>query len=237
MIDKIRVLFTLVLLMIVSAACGGTAVSPTPTPTTPPQPVPEEAPANAGTGSIRTFVLVSPDSQASYIVNEEFFAEALTKLGITAGKRVVVGSTSGITGEIQLDFDTPELVQAAQFTVDMSSLATDQNRRDEWLTENAIETGVFPQATFIATSASGLPQTINEGEEIHFQLIGDLTVRDVTNSVTFDVTAVLSNDTIKGTATLPLQMTDFGITPPDFVNTLTVANAFTIEINLLARES
>ncbi len=236
MIDKICVLFTLLLLMIGSAACGGTAVSPAPTITPEPKPVQEEAVAEPITGGIRTFVVDADASEASYIVNEEFFVDALAKLGIEAGKKVVVGTTSGVTGEIQLDLEASAPVQAARFTVDMTGLATDQNRRDEWLTENAIKTGVFPQATFVATSASGLPAAINEGEPVDFQLTGDLTVRDVTNPVTFEVTAVLSGDTIKGTATLPLKMTDFGITPPDFVNTLTVADDFRIEVVLTARE-
>ena len=216
-----------------------TAVSPAPEPTTAPpepEPVQEEAPAEPVAGGARTFVVDAAVSQASYIVNEEFFAEALTKLGIEAGETVVIGTTPGVTGEIQLDFNAAEIMQAAQFTVDMTGLATDQNRRDKWLTENAITTGVFPQATFVATSASGLPASINDGESVNFQLTGDLTVRDVTNSVTFEVTAVLSNNTIEGTATLPLKMTDFGITPPDFANTLTVADDFRIEVTLTARE-
>ena len=112
---------------------------------------------------------------------------------------------------------------------------SDQDRRDNWLGDNAIETSIFPQSTFVMTSVSGLPESIAEGAEVNFQMTGDLTVRDVTNSVTFDVTAVLTGDTIQGTATLPLNMTDFGITPPDFANTLTVANAFTIEVELVAR--
>jgi hypothetical protein len=33
-----------------------------------------------------------------------------------------------------------------------------------------------------------------------------------------------------------MQMTDFGITPPHFANTLTVANGFRIEIDLVARK-
>lgn len=229
----------MMLLGLMLVACGGTAVSPTPEPTTaPPEPEPaqEEAELAPAAGGGRTFVVDTAVSQASFIVNEEFLVDALTKLGIEAGETVVVGTTPGVTGEIQLDFDSPEIVQAAQFTVDMTGLATDQNRRDKWLTENAITTGVFPQATFVATSASGLPASINDGEPVDFQLTGDLTVRDVTNSVTFEVTAVLTNNTIEGTATLPLKMSDFGITPPDFANTLTVADDFMIEVALTARE-
>lgn len=226
-----KILGLVVLLSLILAACGGTAVAPTPLPPTA-EPIQEEAPA-ATTG--QTFVVDSAASQASYIVDEEFFADALSKLGIEAGKTVVTATTSGVTGEIQLDLDAAEPVQAAQFTVDMTGLATDQDRRDEWLGDNAIEYNAFPQATFVATSAAGLPENVTEGEEVSFQLTGDLTVRNVTKSVTFDVTAVLTSDTIQGTATLPLNMTDFGISPPSFANTLTVADPFTIQVELVAR--
>lgn len=234
MIKKRVYLLGVMILMLLLAACGGTAVSPTPTPQ--PEPAEEEVAAEPAADGSRTFVVDTAASQASYIVNEEFFSEALSKLGIEAGKTVVVGTTPGVTGQIQINPDAPDIVQAAQFTVDMTGLATDQNRRDEWLIENAITTGLFPQATFVATSASGLPEALTEGEEISFDLTGDLTVRDVTNSVTFQVTAVLSANSIEGTATLPLKLTDFGITPPDFANTLTVADEFTIEVDLTARE-
>jgi polyisoprenoid-binding protein YceI len=118
----------------------------------------------------------------------------------------------------------------------MTQLATDQDRRDNWLRENGIESDLFPAATFTAVSATGLPASITDGESVSFQLNGDLTVRDVTKTVTFEVTASISGDTLEGTAKLDLNMTDFGIDPPSFANTLTVADPFTIEVVLKAQE-
>ncbi len=183
----------------------------------------------------QTFIVTS-DSRASYVVDEEFFADALTKLGINAGKQVIVGTTPGVTGEIQLNFGKEALLERAQFTVDMTGLRTDQDRRDSWLRDNALQTARFPQATFVATAVSGLPATYTEGEEVSFQLSGDLTIRNVTLPVTFDVTASLSGNTLRGTAVLPLTMSSFGITPPDFANTLTVADAFSIRVELVAQQ-
>lgn len=218
-------------------ACGGTAEPTTVPATTPPEPEPTEEPvSDAPPSSVRTFVVVPEESQASYMVDEEFLADALSKLGIEAGKTVVIGTTPGVTGEIQLNLESTELVESAQFAVDMTGLRTDQDRRDGWLEDNAIETSQFPEASFTTTSVAGMPETITEGEEVNFQLLGDLKVRDVTQNVTFDVTAVLSGDTLQGTAVLPLKMTDFGIDPPDFANTLTVADDFSIEVTLTARE-
>lgn len=222
--------------MLLLAACGGTAETPTPEPAAEPAAADTNV-ADTTTEGTQTFTVVTAESQASYIVNEEFFADALDKLGINPGKTVVTGTTPGVTGEITLNFDNPELVEAATFTVDMSQLTTDQNRRDNWLRDNAIQTGIFPEATFVATSASGLPETITPGEPINFQLTGDLTVREVTKEVTFDVTATLAGNTISGTATLGLNISDMGITPPDFANTLTVSDPFTIEVVITAQQS
>lgn len=237
--------FKAILLLLFSSlwliACSGPA-EPAEPPT--PQPLAEagEAPLASGetvtlgegSDETHTFVVVTAESEARYVVNEEFFADALRKYGIEPGQVVVTGVTPEVTGELQINFGQSDLLEAATFTVNMSRLSTDQSSRDEWLQDNAIQTNAFPNATFVATSISNMPASYTEGEEINFQLNGDLTVRDTTNPVTFEVTAVLTGSTIRGSAVRQMQMTDFGITPPDFANTLTVANDFRIEINLTA---
>jgi len=67
-------------------------------------------------------------------------------------------------------------------------------------------------------------------------LIGDLTVREQTKPATFDVKAKLAGDTLTGVATTRLKMSDFGIDPPNFANTLTVADEFGIEVQFTAKE-
>jgi len=241
---KTKALFLLVLLAGLLAACGSGGGAPAPT--TVPQELGEsgEAPLSsgetvtlgAGADETHTFVVIVAESEARYVVNEEFFADALAKYGIQAGRVVVTGLTPGVSGELQFNFAQTDLLEAASFTINMAGLRTDRNLRDEWLQDNAIQTNRFPEARFVATSVSGLPASYTEGQEISFQLHGDLTIRDMTNPVTFEVTAVLSGDTIRGTAVRQMQMTDFGIDPPHFANTLTVANDFRIEISLVARK-
>ena len=84
----------------------------------------------------------------------------------------------------------------------------------------------YPWATFTATGGEGAPATYNEVEEVSFKLSGALTIREITQPATFDVTARLSGDTPTGTATTRLKMSDFGIEPPNFANTLTVRDEF-----------
>jgi polyisoprenoid-binding protein YceI len=219
------------LLVLVLAACGGPAATPTPAPTATP------APADVPISGQRTFVIVPTESTASYVVNEEFFAGALAKLGIEAGKRVVTGSTQEIEGQLQLNLD--DLAGALgdnTFSVKMNTLTTDQPDRDQWIRENGPRFNDFPQATFKATSIEGAPAAYNAGEEVNFKLSGDLTVHDVTIPVTFDVTAKLTGDTLTGTAVAPAKISDFGIEPPSFANTLTVADDFQIQVQFTARE-
>jgi len=61
-------------------------------------------------------------------------------------------------------------------------------------------------------------------------------VRDITQPVTFDVTAMLQGDTITGTAVARALLSDFEIDPPNFANTLVVGDEFAIEVEITARE-
>lgn len=212
-----------------------TTAAPAPTNTSAPAPANTPAPANAPAG-MRTFVIVPGESTASYLVDEEFFAAALSKYNISAGQKVTVGSTKEVAGSLALDLGAAQPLGENRFTVDLPSLTSDQSLRDGWIRDNALESNKFPEAVFVATSITGAPASYTDGTEANFQLVGDLTVRSITLPATFDVTATLSGDTITGVAEAKVKMSDFGVTPPNFVNTLVVADLFTIRIELTAKE-
>jgi polyisoprenoid-binding protein YceI len=184
----------------------------------------------------RTFVIVPEESEASYVVDEEFLGGALDKLGITPGLVDVIGSTQDIEGQLQLHLDEPERLGTNIFQVNLTGLSTDEARRDQWIQDNGPQFGQYPLATFVATDVAGAPDVYVDGEEANFQLVGDLTIRDITQPATFDVTAVLAGDTIRGEAEAQLRMSDFGIDPPNFANTLTVEDEFAVRVELVARE-
>lgn len=214
------------------AACAG-APAPAPTPTTAPAAQPQQPVAEGA----RRFVVVPAESSAAYVVDEEFLAGALAKLGIDAGLQKITGSTNEVTGELQLKLDDPQnALVSGEFTVNLPSLKTDQDRRDSWIRDNALESNRFPVAKFVATSINNAPASYADGAEVTFQLLGDLTVRDITQPVTFAVTATLTGDTIKGVATTAMKISNFGFDPPNFANTLTVADDFTIQVELTAKE-
>ena len=219
----------------------GCAQPSVPSPASPTKPAAQTnemtAPSPQPIGSYRTFVIVPEESRAAYIVDEEFFSAALNKLGIQPGKVKVTGSTQAIEGFIQLNLDDLSApLGENRFTVRINTLTTDRDDRDRWIREKGPRLNDYPLATFVATALTDAPSTYTEGEEVTFKLIGDLTIREVTKQVTFEVTASLRGDTLRGVARTRLRMSDFGIEPPSFANTLTVADEFELEIQITARE-
>lgn len=240
----------LTLLMSLLAACGGTppaAVETAPAAAdAPAESASEESTASDNTeqaadsavsdaAGLTRYVILPEASKASYLVDEVFLAGALDKLGIAAGDYDIVGSTTEIEGELLLDL-AQTAIGPSEFRVNVASLTTDQDRRDNWIRENGPKLNDYPLAVFVATGVENAPSDYVEGEETTFQLLGDLTIREITQPVTFDVTATLADDTITGVAQTALKLTDFGIDPPNFANTLKVADDFMVQVELTAQK-
>lgn len=241
----------LVLSLALLAACGGQTAPAAPAATSAPasdtaasdtaasDTTASDTAAPADTGGalsgVHTYVLVPGESTASYIVDEEFLSRALDKLGINAGSVKTVGNTGDVEGSITVDLDNSS-VSDSSITVNLTGLTSDQSRRDNWLQSKGPQLGKFPEATFVPTAIENAPDAYVDGEEISFQLVGDLTIRDITQPVTFDVTATVAGGVLTGVAEAQMKLTDFGIDPPNFADTLVVADLFTIRIEFTAKE-
>lgn len=210
-------------------AGGGEAAAP-PTPTS----LPAGYPAEEGAAGARIFTLVPGESQATYTVDEEFFGGAVERLGVELGLTETVGTTSDVSGQLELDLAQGSA--GGSFSVDLRTLASDQPRRDEAIRDRWLQSNLFPEATFVINSVNGLPQDYVAGQEANFQVGGDMTIREITQPVTLDVTAVLNGDTLTGTATTSLRMTDYGFDPPAIANLFTVGDEAAVQIDFVARE-
>jgi polyisoprenoid-binding protein YceI len=220
----------LLLAVLLLAGCGRNAAEPAPLPTLAPVAAPDGPPAEG----VRTFVIVPDQSEALYLVDEEFLEDALSKLGINAGNVVVTGRTQAVSGELALTLDDLPASPFGRFQVDLRTLRTDQASRDKWIRENGPRFNQYPSAEFVATRAEGLPASVADGEEVRFTLHGEMTIREQTSPAAFAVRAVLNGDTLSGSAETNLTMTQFGIDPPSFLRTLTVADPFRVVVNFTA---
>ena len=225
------ILFTLLLVGTLLVGCADSEA-----PAAPAAEVAQEEPVVPVAEGMRRFVVVPEETTASYIVDEEFFKDALGKFDIPEGRVDTIGTTKEVEGELQLDISDPTAIGPSRFAVNLESLTTDQALRDRWIRNNALESSTYPTAEFVVNAIEDGPANYTLGEEATFKLVGDMTIRDITRPATFDVVATLEDDTARGVASAIMLMSDFGVEPPNFANTLTVADEFEVQIDFVARE-
>ncbi|MCG8349023.1 MAG: YceI family protein [Chloroflexales bacterium] len=243
-------------LVLFLAACGGTppaTTDPTDEPTAAATDVPTDEPTVAATdvptdtattdpaqatttpndadpsaSGAQTYAIVPEESQVSYEVGEVFIDR-------NNQYNLAVGVTQEITGNIELDLDNPQNSTVGELTINISAFQSDSTRRDDAIREQWLESTTYPIATFVPTQIDGLPETYTEGEELTLTITGDLTVREVTQPVTFEVTGKVENEEMTGAATTNIKMTDFGFDPPNILDTLKAEDDVKLIFDFVAR--
>lgn len=151
---------------------------------------------------------VTSGSQAGYRVVEVLFGQDNTAVGRTtavAGSMVVSGST----------------VRSATVEVDLTSVRSDDNRRDNQFSGRIMNVSSFPKATFTLTqpiSASTLPA---DGVDTTVQATGQLTLRGTTRPVTASLTVRRTGNTVAAAGSINVVFADFGIPNPSVVGITT----------------
>jgi polyisoprenoid-binding protein YceI len=99
---------------------------------------------------------IAADSVVGYRVRE--------RLASLTADSDAVGRTNGITGTATIASGGGTLsLTAADFSVDMTSLASDRQMRDNRLRRDGIETDAFPTATFTLTQPVAIPAAATTG--------------------------------------------------------------------------
>src|SRR6266516_901902 len=133
---------------------------------------------------------VGSGSQAGYRVRET--------LASLSAPSDAVGRTTAVTGTLTLtQAASGYSVDAADFSVDVSKLSSDQSRRDQRIHSQGLESDRYPTATFKLTSPIALTADAASGQTIHVSATGDLTIHGVTKSVTIPIDAQLTGSKIE----------------------------------------
>ena len=146
---------------------------------------------------------ISPGSVAGYRVDELLFGQTHT----------AVGRTSKVTGGMVV---SGVEVTAADFSVDMASITSDQGSRDVQFRGFIMRTYDYPHGTFRLTSPIQLGAVPRVGERITQIATGDLTLRGVTRSVTFTLHAERLRGAIDIQAEIPVKFGLWHIPNPSF---------------------
>ncbi|QGQ20718.1 YceI family protein [Cellulomonas sp. JZ18] len=157
---------------------------------------------------------VGEGSFAGYRLDEVLGGEDVT----------VTGRTEQVSGDLTVDGGT---LTAATVEVDVASIATDQQRRDDYFRGTAMQADTWPTATFTLTEPAELVAGSTDA-----RLTGDLTIRDVTRPVTVDAEVAPTGDGVQVVGAVPVTFRDWGITPPD-LGFVTVEETGAVEFDLV----
>jgi polyisoprenoid-binding protein YceI len=165
---------------------------------------------------------IAADSVVGYRVRE--------KLASLPADSDAVGRTSKITGSATIASSGGTLtVSAATFSVDMTSLASDRQMRDNRLRVDGIQTDSFPTSTFTLTTPVALPAAATTGAQVDVTLHGDLLLHGVTKSVDIPARAQLNGSLIQIVGTLSFPFSDFSINAPNIGGFVAVEDHGTLE--------
>ena len=179
---------------------------------------------------LSTFQIVPAQTTASYSVYENLIFQSKPN-------NDAIGTTHSVTGSFKIRTGASPLIAAMNITVDLRTLQSDSSRRDNYIQQNTMQTDTYPNATFVSVSTQGLPASYTDGQTVHFQLAGNLTMHGKTNKEVFDVQGKVVGKTITGTATSTIYMTDFGIQPPNLANIAIAQNKVLITLTFTANEA
>lgn len=230
---KIAAFFAgMVTLLLVGCA---TAASPANTPTStaaPPSPSPtvgavdtgapgstsEESPQLSG-----ATINLGEDSVARYLVREQ-----LARLDLPND---AIGETSDVGGSITFNADGSVASNASTITVDLTTLQSDEDRRDRYLRTRSLQSDTFPTAEFVIQETPGLPWPLPAEGEATFQIVGDMTLHGVTRPLTWDASARFNDNSVSGQAQTSFTFEEFDMDVPSVSVVLSVGNDIRLEID------
>ncbi len=180
---------------------------------------------SAASTSVVTLQMIQAESEARFIIDEV----------LNDAPKTVIGTTDQVAGEIAIDPQDPTQTRVGVIQVDARALTTDSDFRNRAIKNQILETDQYEYVTFTPTKIVGLPQAGAVGKPYTFQIVGDLTIRDVTKQVTFDVTATAAAASrIEGTATTSIAYADYGISIPQVRQVASVADQVQLELDFVA---
>lgn len=120
----------------------------------------------------------------------------------TGARKTVIGTTDQVFGAIAFSLSDPAAARFDDIRVNADTFRTDDPYRNIALKKLILESKTYEYITFSPIEVIGLPEAVAVGEEIRFELAGELTIREITLPQRFAVTGRLAApDRIEGTAT------------------------------------
>lgn len=142
-----------------------------------------------------------------------------------------VGETSHISGVVVFDAVGNVLADASRIVVNITGLTSDSNRRDGFIQRNTLQGEMYPEVVLVPLQTRGLVFPLPESGTGTFDIVGNLTIRDVTKPTSWRVTARFEEGSLTGTARTEFTFEEFGMEKPRVRSVLSVADAIRLEFD------
>jgi len=214
---RVRRLLLAVVALVVLVLGAGFAVFALRGADAPPPPAlstPGNATATPGVAGPRTYSLQRGPTFTGYRVREKY---------VTIGVADAVGRTPDVTGTATVDRDR---MTKASLETNMSTLRSEENRRDDALRTRAIETDRYPNSRFELTEPFAISRTPQQAR-------GRLTLHGRTRPIVATVRGQrIGAETIELAGEARIDFAPFGIQPPSVAGFVTVEDHGTLEFKL-----
>ena len=212
----------------VATAAPGSSTSSTAAPAGSPGPAGSVAAGSLGgtwnvDPSVGSFNYSANDFSGSFVgyrINEQL---------ANIGANTAVGRTPDVTGSLVVDGTS---ITRVDISADLSSLQSDDQRRDGQVGRLNLGTATFKLASPIALAA--LPA---DGASVDATATGDLTIHGVTKRVEIPVQAARSGDVVTVTGSVAIVFADYGVTPPTSFIAVSVEDHGIIEFQIHFRHA
>jgi polyisoprenoid-binding protein YceI len=172
---------------------------------------------------------VVPGTRASYRVTEQF-------VGINFPSDAV-GATETVTGTLYLNADGTIDSAKSKMMIDLRTLKSDQDMRDNYLRTRTFEVEKAPMVEFVPKRIQGVPSPLPVQGQAGFQLTGDMTVKGTTSEVTWNGIATFSQQQVAGRASTNFDFAKFGLAKPAIGRLMSVDDKIVLELEFRLKRS
>ena len=193
-----------------------------------PTATPTEEPAPAAEPVI--FQINAEQSEARFIIDELLFGNPKT----------VVGRTSDVSGEISINLADISQTQIGVIQVNARDLTTDDSFRNRALRNRILDSSEdeYQYIIFTPTAIDGLPASAAPGDSFTIQVTGDLQIRDIVSSETFEVSITADSESqVSGIGTAIVLRETYDLNIPRVPGVANVAEEVGLEIEFVAISS
>lgn len=174
------------------------------------------------------WALISQESEARYRVREQLAGFDLPN--------DAVGATRSVAGAISFAPDGSIMPDESEVRVQLSTLTTDNERRDGYVKRRTLEVEEYPEAVLVPRRFVDLPDPVPTSGSATFILEADLSLHGETHPTVWEVTADFGPDVIKGLATTSFSFQTFGIAVPQVARVLSVDETIRLELDFQFRK-